>query len=786
MRHDLTLPRRASLPATGTGGSDASILRLSIAHRVFLVGAVPIALAVVIGIASIILLDRADEARRGALTVATVFRHVVAAMAERDAFIAADPSERDRHQSAFAASTAGANAGLKEIADGIEDPMYAEAVSATITALDRFRLAMDELKSAIGRNDERLAATEAQLASLIALTDEARIRQHAANVDVVDTLRARDAKLREAQNLTAAAQRMRTAVVDAWTKRLQSGGRSLGEEDATERARLANAAAALSDTLDAARLFDETTPLRALVDGVVAGGSPDAALAWIDRRLKIDGTAARSLQEEVAELLTYTVEAHETEQATQNIAVETLKLSQRTSDAMRRRNIDAISAVLEESRQLADKIASLPISPLIQTEMLDALDLWRGDLTDVRGGLATQNDLLQRMSQTSGEMVFEVSNLNTALSANADVTGTAARRILMLSAGFGLVAAAFFGFVVAHSITRPLKRLEHDMLERAINPAAGPLPDRGRRDEVGQMARATNHFLDELGKRESALMAAKEDTDRALAQLKRAQRELIQSEKLASLGQLVAGVAHEINTPLGVALTTATVLREETAAFQSAAGAGKVTRQAFDDFIARTGEGARLIAANLDRAAHLVVSFKQVAADQASGERRAFLMDAFADELFTSLGPMGRRAGHKVTVVCEPGIEMQSYPGALSQVLTNLLTNAYVHGFDGIEGGKVRIEIARHGEDLVRIVFSDDGRGILSRNRERIFDPFFTTRRASGSTGLGLHIVYNLVTATLGGTIGCASEPGEGTRFTIDIPRQRSQAPAAGEAIAQS
>ncbi|WAP70671.1 sensor histidine kinase [Jiella pelagia] len=282
-----------------------------------------------------------------------------------------------------------------------------------------------------------------------------------------------------------------------------------------------------------------------------------------------------------------------------------------------------------------------------------------------------------------------------------------------------------------------------------------------------------------LNKRETALFSAKEETEHALDQLKRTQGELIQSEKLASLGQLVAGIAHEINTPLGVALTTATVMRQETERFRKATSEGKITRQAFDDFVKRSGEGAELIDANLERAAGLVASFKQVAADQASGERRSFQMNDFVADLFRSLGPMRKRYPHEVSVDCEADIAMSTHPGAISQILTNLLTNAYAHAFAGDESGKISVVVRRKGPDEARIVFSDDGRGISSQNLGRIFDPFFTTGRASGSTGLGLHIVYNLVTVTLGGTIVASSEIGGGTRFVIDIPRVRETPPPA-------
>ena len=768
MRHGVSLMRGVapeSVPRDRLGF--LPIKRLSIAHRIFLVGAIPIVAAMMIGIVSLVLLNQADDARRGALMVSTVFRHVVTAMAQRDAYVAAPAAERQRHSSAFVAALNGATDGLGAINDETDDPEEASAVLATIASLERYRVSMSELQLAVARNDRLLKAMDERLAALIGLTDQARDRQHESNADIVQSLRARDGSLRQAQDLVAASQRARAAITD---HALDRNDPAIAAGDPFRDARLANATDALTDLLDHAGLSRDAEQFRAVIAGLVSGHSPEAALAWIDRRIKIDGTASRSLQSEVAELLTYTVEAHETEQATQNIAVETLKLADRTSQAVERRNLPAISSVVEASRALGDRIASLPIAPLIQTEMLDALDSWREGLTEARDGLANQDATLKKMSETAGSMVFEVSNLNTTLSENADSIGRAARRMLVLGAGLGLLAGAFFGLGVARSITRPLKRLEHDMLHRAVHPDAGPLLDGTRRDEIGHMARATNQFLRELGKRESALRSAKEGTERALAELKRTQSELIQSEKLASLGQLVAGVAHEINTPLGVALTTTSVMREETTRFQEQATSGKVTRAAFDDFVERVCDGSRLIAANLERAAHLVVSFKQVAADQASGERRAFAMNAFLDELFTSLGPMGKRAGHRIEIRCEPAIEMMSYPGALAQVLTNLLTNAYTHAFEGAENGTVQVSVSRKDASTVRVVFADDGRGIAPKHRPKIFDPFFTTGRARGSTGLGLHIVYNLVTVTLGGSIDTWSEPGKGTRFTIDVP----------------
>ena len=201
------------------------------------------------------------------------------------------------------------------------------------------------------------------------------------------------------------------------------------------------------------------------------------------------------------------------------------------------------------------------------------------------------------------------------------------------------------------------------------------------------MARATNVFITEIGRREQALRKSKDRADAALAELQKTQTDLIQAEKLASLGQLVAGVAHEINTPLGIALTTATLLGDEAKRFGEAAASGKLQRSVLERFVERMREGTELLFGNLSRAADLVHSFKQVAADQASGERRQFSMDVWLQDLLTSLRPILRKTKHEVLIECPPGVMVDTYPGALGQVLTNLLTNAVTHAYDeGTEG----------------------------------------------------------------------------------------------------
>lgn len=282
---------------------------------------------------------------------------------------------------------------------------------------------------------------------------------------------------------------------------------------------------------------------------------------------------------------------------------------------------------------------------------------------------------------------------------------------------------------------------------------------------------------------EGALRREKERSEETLAELRDTQAHLVQAEKLASLGQLVAGVAHEINTPIGLALTTSTAIEGDLKGLVRAVESGQVRRSELTQGIARLREGMRLLFSNLTRAADLVHSFKQVAIDQANEERRAFELRGWLLELISTLGPLLRRKGHEVRIRCEEGIVLDSYPGALAQVISNLALNAVIHGFPEGRTGLLDLTVTRAGEGSLRIVFADDGVGIPPENLRKVFDPFFTTRREQGSTGLGLHIVFNLVVSTLQGQIDLASEAGVGTRVTIDLPLTLG-AEGAGERLA--
>ncbi|MEQ8332194.1 PAS domain S-box protein [Nisaea sp.] len=268
----------------------------------------------------------------------------------------------------------------------------------------------------------------------------------------------------------------------------------------------------------------------------------------------------------------------------------------------------------------------------------------------------------------------------------------------------------------------------------------------------------------------SELKEAEERLRQALWDLELAQDELVHSEKMASLGSLVAGVAHEINTPMGTALTAATHVREETLKVTAALKKNEIKRSQFENFLLTADEGSKIIEVNLTRAAHLIRSFKQVAVDQSSEQRRPFNVDSYLRETIESLTPQ-LRSYPKIELVldADADVVIDSFPGAFSQILSNLLLNALTHAF-GQEGeGKIEIRTLTFG-DQVRISFADNGLGMTEAVRGRIFEPFFTTRRGAGGSGLGLHIVYNLVTTKLSGTIRCFSNPGEGTRFDITLP----------------
>jgi signal transduction histidine kinase len=292
-------------------------------------------------------------------------------------------------------------------------------------------------------------------------------------------------------------------------------------------------------------------------------------------------------------------------------------------------------------------------------------------------------------------------------------------------------------------------------------------------DEIGEMARAVEVFrTNAIAKRQTELdlKASKENAEDALRELQDAQRSLIEAEKFAALGGLVAGVAHEVNNPVGISLTVASSFARRCAQFSEEISAGAVRRSKLEEFIAGSHEAAKQLVTNLNRAADLIQSFKQVAVDRSDAERRVFDLREATEHLVVSLRPALKHSYVWLTVDVPQGIAMNSYPGPYGQVLTNLVLNALTHAFPERRAGALNLSARRTGADQVEIEFSDDGIGMSQDVQRRAFEPFFTTRRNRGGTGLGLHIVYNLVTRRLGGSLRLESEAGRGTVFRIRLP----------------
>ncbi|MEI8394811.1 MAG: AAA family ATPase, partial [Rhodospirillaceae bacterium] len=253
--------------------------------------------------------------------------------------------------------------------------------------------------------------------------------------------------------------------------------------------------------------------------------------------------------------------------------------------------------------------------------------------------------------------------------------------------------------------------------------------------------------------------------------LRATQKQLVQAEKMASLAQLVAGMAHEINTPIGNAVTGISLLADMSESIHRSAKSGPMRRSEFITFLETLAETTEALLSNIRRAAGLVENFKMVAVDRTLDERRRFALQPYLKEILFSLRPTWQRAGHTVTLNCRNNLELDGYPGSIAQIVTNLVVNSVTHAYPEERTGTLSITVTVPDAKTIVLDYTDDGKGIAVTDRERVFDPFFTTRRSGGSTGLGLHIIYNLVTSKLGGRIELLDRDGPGTRFVVTLPK---------------
>ncbi len=255
----------------------------------------------------------------------------------------------------------------------------------------------------------------------------------------------------------------------------------------------------------------------------------------------------------------------------------------------------------------------------------------------------------------------------------------------------------------------------------------------------------------------------------SLDTIQKTQAQLVQSEKMAALGGLVAGVAHEVNTPIGIAVTAASHLEDKTQEFVAKVAAQKLKRSDLNSYAKTAGDSSNLILKNLSGAVKIVQGFKQVAVDQTSGERREFTLKAYIEDVLLSLKPKLKKTKHLVTVNCPEALTLNSYPGAFSQIISNLVMNSLIHGFDEMEAGEISFDATEDNGSII-LTYRDNGKGMNEKDLNKIFDPFFTTKRSQGGSGLGMHIVHNLVTQSLRGKISCESTQGNGMMIRMKIP----------------
>jgi signal transduction histidine kinase len=417
----------------------------------------------------------------------------------------------------------------------------------------------------------------------------------------------------------------------------------------------------------------------------------------------------------------------------------------------------ALSALAQRAAAFGDGLKTLAEQFVMRTNLLKtAIDDNQAAMISVINKLSGQMTLRELQAQGSFDHTLANIYQNVALVA-----------VIFLT------LIVVIGALIARSIILPLKEIMAAMHAVVSERYDQVIQGTQARDEIGEMARAVAVFRENaIAKRkaENELRASKDRAEKALEDLREAQQNLIAAEKLAALGGLVAGVAHEVNNPIGISLTVASSFARRCDEFAKEVDSGPLRRSRLDEFLEGGRDAATQLVANLHRAGELVQSFKQVAVDRSHADRRPFDLRESTDQIVASLRPLLKKSQITLTVDVPPGISMDSYPGSYGQVLTNLFLNSVIHAFPDGRAGTVIVE-ARQVRDDVDIFVSDDGIGMTEEIQRRAFDPFFTTRRSEGGTGLGLHIIFNLVTQQLGGRLAFESRLGWGTRFRITLPR---------------
>jgi len=287
---------------------------------------------------------------------------------------------------------------------------------------------------------------------------------------------------------------------------------------------------------------------------------------------------------------------------------------------------------------------------------------------------------------------------------------------------------------------------------------------------IRQIVQDLDDSREQADERSNMLQTTSDELSNSLEMLQKAQHQLVQNEKMAALGNLVAGMAHEINTPIGIGVTASSHMNDRTDEIHRKFEQGTIKKSDFAAYIHDSKESNDIMLSNLRRAAELIGSFKQVAVDQSSEGLRSFELCEYLKEVYNSLIPKLKKTQIQVTIDCPDKIHMHSYPGAVAQIITNLIMNSLIHGFDAGNEGVITISSTVDSQSNVAIIYKDNGKGMDQETISKIFDPFFTTKRGQGGSGLGMHLLYNLITQKLLGTVEVTSEPNGGVAFLIVIP----------------
>ena len=286
-------------------------------------------------------------------------------------------------------------------------------------------------------------------------------------------------------------------------------------------------------------------------------------------------------------------------------------------------------------------------------------------------------------------------------------------------------------------------------------------------------ARSRIESNDEIGELSDTFNMLAENTQIRISELEsvlsKRTNQLMLSQKMASLGELAAGTAHEISTPIGTAFTAATHLKDKTLSFAESYQKNNLTRSEFEAYLAEVEESMSLIISNITKSSSISQNFKKIASDRTNENTKSFNLKHYLEEIILSLKPQIRKTKHIIQINIPEHIEISTYPGVLSQVMSNLIINSLIHGFDGIEEGIISIDAGMDNDSII-MIYSDNGRGISEENLSKIFTPFFTTKKDKGGTGIGLSLVKNLIEETLKGKIACESVQDKGTMFKISFP----------------